>query len=100
MQLDTETLRFIFGFKLRGMRQERNLSLKTLSLQTGLSPSYINEIEKGKKYPKTDKILILAQALGVSYDDLTSVKLKKELGIIAQVLGSSMVRGLPFEVFG
>ena len=100
MHLDAETLRFIFGFKLRGMRQEKDLSLKTLAQLTGLSPSYINEIEKGKKYPKSDKILLLAQALGVSYDELTSIKLKRELGIIAQVLGNNMVRGLPFDIFG
>ena len=100
MQLDGETLRFIFGFKLRGLRQERDLSLKALAKKTGLSPSYINEIEKGKKYPKSDKIRLLSQTLNVSYDDLTSIKLKNELGLLAQTLGNNMVRNLPFDVFG
>lgn len=100
MLLDEETLRFVFGFKLRGLRQEKNLSLRTLSEMTGLSPSYLNEIEKGKKYPKGDKILLLARSLGVSYDDLTSLKLKKELRVVAQILGNNLIRGMPFDVFG
>ncbi len=100
MQVDAETLRFIFGFKLKNLRAEKKLSLKTLSEMTGLSPSYINEIEKGKKYPKTDKVLLLASSLGVSYDELTSVRLKRELRILAQMLGNNLIRGLPFDVFG
>jgi transcriptional regulator with XRE-family HTH domain len=28
---------------------------------TNLSKSYLNEIEKGKKYPKTEKVILLAE---------------------------------------
>ena len=72
MLLDQESLRFIFGLKLRGFRQAKGLSLKNLARSSGLSPSYINEIEKGKKYPKSDKILLLAKGLEISYDELIS----------------------------
>jgi transcriptional regulator with XRE-family HTH domain len=33
---------------------------------TELSKSYLNEIEKGKKYPKTDKVILLAEKAGDS----------------------------------
>ena len=52
-----ETIRLIFGLKLRQIRQDKKLSLAQLSKQTGISQSYLNEIEKGKKYPKTEKIV-------------------------------------------
>lgn len=100
MLLDQETLRFIFGLKLRGLRLDKGLSLKELSRKTGLSPSYLNEIEKGKKYPKSEKIIQLAQALGEDYDDLISLKLKKELSLVTQLIEKNIFSGMPFEIFG
>ncbi len=100
MLLDQETLRFIFGLKLRNLRQNAGLSLKDLAKKAGLSPSYINEIEKGKKYPKGEKVLQLAQSLGVSYEDLISLKLEKEMSLLSKVLEKNLLSGLPFDVFG
>lgn len=98
--LDQETLRFIFGLKVRGLRLDKGLSLKELSRATGLSPSYLNEIEKGKKYPKQEKIFALANSLGTTHEDLVSIKLKKELFLINQLVEKNILTGLPFEVFG
>ena len=42
-------LRHIFGMKLRSFKQEKGFGLKQLTALTGLSASYINEIEKGEK---------------------------------------------------
>ena len=39
----------------------KGFGLKQLAALTGLSASYINEIEKGKKYPKAEKIMMLAE---------------------------------------
>src|SRR4051812_25014069 len=100
MLLDQELLRFIFGLKLRSVRQEKGMSLKVLARASGLSPSYINEIEKGKKYPKTDKIITLANSLGVAYDELISLRLKSELRNISQFLDRNLLKGIPFDVFG
>ena len=46
-------LQYIIGIKLRNFRQEKGLGLKQLSSLTGLSVSYINEIEKGEKISKS-----------------------------------------------
>jgi len=48
-------LQYIIGMKLRNFRQEKGLGLKELSSLTGLSASYINEIEKGKNIQKLKK---------------------------------------------
>lgn len=100
MLLNQETLRFVFGLKLRSLRVDRGLSLKDLSKKTGLAPSYLNEIEKGKKYPKTDKILILAEVLGEKLEDLISLELKKELQLIQQLIDKKFLTGIPFDIFG
>ena len=51
MNIEEEYIRLIFGLKLKQIRTEKNLSLFGLSKLTNISKSYLNEIEKGKKYP-------------------------------------------------
>ena len=48
-------IRYIFGMKLRNFRQEKGYGLKDLAALTGLSTSYINEIERGKNILKQKK---------------------------------------------
>ncbi len=98
--MKNEYIRLIFGLKLRQFRQDKGLSLQTLSALTGISQSYLNEIEKGKKYPKTDKITALATALNLEYDQLVSLKLDRKLEPIAKLLKSNMLTEIPFDFFG
>ena len=93
-------IKLIFGLKIRQLRTDKDLSLFKLSKQTGLSKSYLNEIEKGKKYPKTDKIVLLAEALEVSYDDLVSLRLDKNLAPIGEILQSNLLKEIPLDLFG
>ena len=98
--MDQEYIRLIFGLKLKQIRTEKELSLFGLAKISGMSKSYLNEIEKGKKYPKPDKISILAQSLDVPYDELVSLKLEKNLAPIAKILQSNFLKEIPFELFG
>jgi transcriptional regulator with XRE-family HTH domain len=54
----------IFGMKVRQARLEEGLTLSEFAAQCDLSPSYVTEIEKGRKYPRADKIMKIAEALG------------------------------------
>lgn len=65
-----------------------------------MSVSYLNEIEKGKKYPKAEKVMALANALGKNYDELVSLKLGQKLSPLADLLKTSVLNEIPFEVFG
>jgi transcriptional regulator with XRE-family HTH domain len=98
--LKNDHIRLIFGLKLKQLRKEKSLSLQDLSSKSGISNSYLNEIEKGKKYPKTDKINALASALDVDYDHLVSLQLDKKLEPIAKLLKSNLLTELPFDFFG
>src|SRR5690606_1856394 len=90
----------IFGLKLRQARLEKGLSLTELAERSQLSPSYITEIEKGRKYPKADKILRLAQALGYDYDELVSRRLDPPLSFLESSLTSQLLQDFPLEMFG
>ena len=93
-------VKIIFGLKVRKLRSDARLSLQQLSERTGISISYLNEIEKGKKYPKSDKIADLARALGVGYDQLISQKLNKNLAPVGEILALDVFSDLPFDNFG
>src|SRR6476469_3406821 len=95
-----QVVRLIFGLKLRELRQERSLSPAELGRVCDVSVSYLNEIEKGKKYPKADKILSLSQALSVRYDQLTSLELPRRLEPIAELLNSKMLKEFPLDMYG
>lgn len=88
------------GLKIKQLRQEKGLSFGEFAERTGMSMSYLNEIEKGKKYPKQDKIGVLAQALGVETDALTSPSLSKNLAPLGELLNSNFLNELPLELFG
>jgi len=98
--MEQEYIKLIFGLKLKQIRTDRNLSLFGLSKISGLSKSYLNEIEKGKKYPKTDKIAILSEKLDVPYDQMVSLKLDKNLAPIGELLQSKILKEIPLELFG
>lgn len=98
--LNQDNIRLVFGLKLKQLRLDKSLSLSDLSQRTGLSISYINEIEKGKKYPKSDKIIALSRALEVEYDSLVSIKLSKKLEPISELLQSNILTELPLDLFG
>lgn len=100
MEIEEEYIRIIFGLKLKQIRNEKNLSLFGLSKLSKISKSYLNEIEKGKKYPKPDKIAILSNALDVPYDSLVSLKLDKNLAPIGEVLQSKILKEIPLDLFG
>ncbi|MGV8812681.1 MAG: helix-turn-helix domain-containing protein [Gelidibacter sp.] len=98
--MEEEYIKLIFGLKLKQLRTERSLSLFGLSKLSGLSKSYLNEIEKGKKYPKPDKIAILSEKLEVPYDQMVSLKLDKNLAPIGDILKSKILKEIPLELFG
>lgn len=100
MIIEDKYIKLIFGLKLKQIRTERDLSLFGLSKLTGLSKSYLNEIEKGKKYPKMDKIALLSDSLEVPYDHLVSLKLDKNLAPVGEILQSNMFKEIPLDLFG
>ena len=108
MPLDKITLHRIFGLKLRYYREnygkenedggKKGMTPDTLAKKTGLSKSYLNEIEKGKKFPKIEKIGLLAEALGIDRDILIAEKGPPALEPVIDFLQLDLVRLIPEEI--
>ncbi len=97
--MNTELINIIFGMKVRQARLEADLTLSEFAQRCELSPSYITEIEKGRKYPKTDKILKMSEVLNKNYDELVSIKLEPSLQHLERMLSSPLLQQFPFEAF-
>ncbi|WP_300690911.1 helix-turn-helix transcriptional regulator [Chryseobacterium sp.] len=100
MNSESDFIKTVFGLKLKQQRQKKNWSLQDLAIKTGLSKSYLNEIENGKKYPKHDKIIQLSEALSCTFDDLVSTKLDKSLAPFNEILQSDFFKEIPLDLFG
>ena len=96
----TQHQRIIFGLKVRQFRQEKGWNFDELSKHTGISISYLNEIEKGKKYPQPANQDKLAEALGVAPDFLRSPELTKQFAPLGDLLQSNFLNELPLDLFG
>jgi transcriptional regulator with XRE-family HTH domain/Zn-dependent peptidase ImmA (M78 family) len=97
---ESESVRLVFGLKLKTLRLQKGLSYQQLAESTGLSLSYLHDIETGKKYPKADKILALAKALSVDYDYLVSLRSSKKLQPIIDLISSDFLNAVPWTHFG
>ncbi len=100
MNLTHQNSRIIFGLKVKQLRIAKGLSFAKLSKTAGMSVSYLNEIEKGKKSPKMDKVKTLAAALETTYDELVSPILSGKLAAVGELLHSNFLNELPLDLFG
>lgn len=100
MRGNIQNRRIIFGLKVRQYRQKQGLSFADFAARTGLSVSYLNEIEKGKKSPKEDKIPLLAKALEIEPAELTSTDLPRSLLPLEELIQSNFLNELPLDFFG
>lgn len=100
METSVDNLRLILGLKLKTLRQKRGAALRDVAARAGVSVSYLSEIEKGKKYPKPEKLIDLARALDVSFEELVSPQVGEALGPLKRAIASPFVQEFPFRLFG
>jgi len=58
------------GVRIRELRQARSMTLQVLAATTGLSPSMLSLVERGRASPSIGSLVVIASALGVTMSDL------------------------------
>ena len=61
------------GARIRDARLERGLSLRSVALAVGVSPSLVSQVETGKTQPSVSTLYGLVNHLGISVDELLGV---------------------------
>jgi transcriptional regulator with XRE-family HTH domain len=64
------TARKVFARNVRKLRRLQEVSQEALALESGLSRTYVSEIERGERNVSIDNMGALADALGVPLKDL------------------------------
>ncbi|MEI6358522.1 MAG: helix-turn-helix transcriptional regulator [Verrucomicrobiota bacterium] len=83
------------GRGLRFLRHAQNLTLRDVSKRSGLSPQYVQNIERGERVGTTDEAFEkLAAGYGVPFDIVSDLLLK------ARVVSALDARGLDPEAQG
>ena len=54
------------GERIKILRKERNLTLKSLSEKSNISVSFLSDIENGRSHPSLEKLNSIANALNIS----------------------------------
>lgn len=62
--------RLVFARNLRGFRRLKNLSQEALALESGLSRTYVSEVERGVRNIAIDNMGLLAKAMNVQLKEL------------------------------
>ena len=99
-KIDKSYISIILGLKVNHIRNEMGISTDDFAKMADISKSYLNEIEKGKKYPKGDKMMKLARALNLSYDELVSLELPRKLQPVGKLMESGILSEIPLNLFG
>lgn len=58
------------GEELRRLRRYRQLTLSVVGMQTGLSVSFLSDVERGRTKPSLDTLQKLADCYGVAMNDI------------------------------
>lgn len=102
------------GSQIRRLRSEKRLTLKDLGERTGVSPSMLSLVERGKTSPSIGTLVAISSALGVHMSDLITddtrtaedlVSLRNEqetftteLGVQRRILRLDRVRGIEIAI--
>ncbi len=72
-KFDSKLYRKKIGMRIKGLRDEQGLSLRQLSVLTGMNYGYISDIERGMANATITSYGKLATGLGIDLKDLFDV---------------------------
>ena len=68
--MNEKTINQKIGARIQKLRNEKGYTQQKLSEMIGISNNYLSDIERGKSFPKSDKLVAIASALDCSADEI------------------------------
>lgn len=82
--MDSESEKRSLGYRIRQLREDKNVSQRQLALMTGTSRSYLWKLEGGKADVGIDVLCRIARALDVKVRDLIDSRCRHVFLLITQ----------------
>lgn len=90
--MNPETL----GARIRSLREGKKCSLRALARSVNMSPSFLCEIESGRRYPSDDLLERISRELGVKAAALRKLDRRDEIGGLKALIESDPAWGTAF----
>lgn len=78
------------GKRIKAAREKKNMTQEELAAAVDYGVGHISVIERGVKPPKLDKLIAIANALGVGMDELLQEDLNSAVLLQASVLSDKL----------
>ncbi len=83
-----------FGERIRELRDEKDISLRELAKRLEISAAFLSDVELGRRYP-SDKVLVkIAEALGVSFEDIRGYDTRAPIEELKRLTSANPVYGI------
>lgn len=104
----------VIGARIRDLRIQRGYTLQSLADATGLSPSMLSLVERGKTSPSIGSLIVICSGLGVQMGDVLAHRaapqrdpvsrvedqpvFRSPEGVLRQILADDRHRGIEFAI--
>ena len=85
------------GDKVRQLRNKMDISMRELARRTGISSSFMGEIEAGRRYPKEAYLAAIAKELGVKVGELRKLDTRSSLEDLKRLVDRDPAWGTAFN---
>ena len=68
--MNEKTINQKIGARIHTLRKEKGYTQQKFAEMVGISNNYLSDIERGKSYPKSDKLVAITAALDCSADEI------------------------------
>ncbi len=79
------------GNRIREIRQLRGMTLQGLADTSGLSPSMLSLVERGRASPSIGSLIVIAQALAITMSDLVATEADSEEKLVVHASEARIV---------
>lgn len=85
------------GDKVQELRNRKGFSMRELARRTGISSSFMAEIEAGRRYPKEAFLAAIAKELGVSAGKLGELDTRSSVDDLKRLVDRDPAWGAAFK---
>jgi transcriptional regulator with XRE-family HTH domain len=85
------------GQRIRELREQKDFSLRELAKRLGVSAAFLSDVELGRRYPREEVFLKLAQGLETTAEDLRKYDTRPPVEDIKKLASSDPLYGIAFR---